>query len=940
MAFFSKHPFWVALLMALLLAGCGGSSSDPGNNGADNPPVTNPPPVSNEPITDGVDLSSTELEANQGQVFDLLKVTGLPDGSRAEDFHGEFKIAGEGQVGPGIEDSGITPALEIDNDGEVYLLVPLVNPEGATINLRVTDGTSFSRTMELEIAPLPEPVPGALEAFLDASETLIQKTAEAYGLSYPDDLQAFIDNPQSLQPEYVALVHGYHVLGNPNNPEGLRQVTFDDQERRDLERLIGHMNLLWEVEQLIEVVTDGPNLISQARPYFDLPSQKISPESGAAGAGTEKSSMLLSPPQFSQPRIYQGIVAIDGPEDLVAYMREYNIVRETQEHIEAGVQMTGRAVTVIGIGAAFVVSGPGGGAATGAAGTLATAKAVGTVVTVVGVVNGASTVVRGLFPCCIHAVDMELLPESGIVTHEDEDDPSLFLAGMTATVRSEGVDLTKEVLERAINIVGKGQVSRRLQTRFADNAFSEELIDAGTGELFNQLDLTGTEIVFEWHNVDIAGDTPEDWLDIDLEGFAATAPIFEKSPYHVDGNGMVAYRLNADRFFGNEDATDILGVRPSFDKFPLPRGHGPMPSDSKTLGANVIEVRFDPAGIRLDEPGEVVPFTVTVLNARDTEIEELTLDPEVGTINGPFNSGDDGVYEFEYEAPDELPNHSIYVSTYATSLEGVRGRATPTERRGSMRITTDAVLLDVTPPATCLDTGDTYTFEALDPLLGTPVDVTWSVDIGSITSNGTYTAASPRAPGYATVTATSTQNSDVTGTARVTLGCDCWWSGSVGGGFGQQHSHDTTSIFQNDDLAVTEIMFVGRGDVIGTRLVLETPIPAGATGTYEARTHSNIGNFTTSVMGFWGNSDWYFSTSVAPLQVHVDRHDMMDPGLEVPEGSRIMEVRVNGTVIREEVDVEAGGWRITSGQLSLTANGSYWFPPPMANMLNCSIMGW
>lgn len=934
----SKHPVLLILFTLFLLAGCGGGGGG-GSKPHTEPPPPSSPPVTNQPITEnGADLSNTGLTATQAQVFELLKITGLPEGSRAENFHGEYKLVDAGPIGPGIDDSGLAPIIEVDGDDDLYLLAPLVDPEGATINVRISDGASYSRTLTLAIAPLPEPESGALEKFLGVSEQLIKATAEAYGLVYPDDLQGFIGSPQSLPPQYVPLVHGYHVLANPNNPARLKLDDFTDEERRDLERLIGHMNLVQELERLVVAVSEEQvlDVIEEVRPYVDQPGEIISPNPSVYYAGAQKSIIHYSAPVTAEPVIWRGLLPIDSPEDLAAYMAAYNRARETQQHIEAGVTIAGTTATAIGVGAAFVASGPGGSAAVGSAGTLATAKAAGTVITVVGVANGAGIVARGFFPCCIHDIAMELIPESGIVAQEDAAEPSLILDGAKGVVRSEGVDLTKQVLERAINIIGAGKVSNGLQDRFAKNVFAEELIDAGTGALFDQLDLKGNEIIFEWRGVDLAGDKPEEWLQIDLEGFGATRPNFEL--YLAPGSGRVDYRLDAERFFGNEHAQDILRVRPKFEKYPLPLDHPGLPSDTRTVGANTIEVHFEPAGIRLDEPGEVVPFTVTVNNASNTDIElPLILTPEIGAVRGPLNnSGSNGVYEFEYVAPaDELPSHSVYVHARATSKQGVRSRGEPTERQASMRIGSDDVVLTLTPSSICLDSGDTHTFKAVDPLLGTPVEVSWSVDIGSITSNGNYTAVSPRAPGYATITATATADSDVTATAQVTLGCDCWWSGNVTGQINQSHSNDLTAIFVDDDGAIEELMFVGRNDVLGTRFALDSPIPLGQTGTYSAR--SRYGLLTTNPTEAWYNQEQLVLQPVPPLQVSVDRHEMMDPGLGVPEGSRILEMRVTGTVVRD-TPAEEGGWTRRAAQLSLSGRGSYWYNTPVAGMINCSRM--
>src|SRR5690625_3712229 len=85
----SKHPVLLILFTLLLLAGCGGVGGG-GSKPHTEPPPPSSPTVTNQPITEnGADLSNTGLTATQAQVFELLKITGLPEGSRAENFHGE-----------------------------------------------------------------------------------------------------------------------------------------------------------------------------------------------------------------------------------------------------------------------------------------------------------------------------------------------------------------------------------------------------------------------------------------------------------------------------------------------------------------------------------------------------------------------------------------------------------------------------------------------------------------------------------------------------------------------------------------------------------------------------------------------------------------------------------------------------------------------------------
>lgn len=939
------------LLLAFTLTACGGGGGGGGETPTDNdPPPTNddddgqddeddeqpdeePPAISDDPINDGdIDLSDAGLEADSAAVFDLVAVSGLPDDAVVEDLHVEYRFADdEWPIGPGVEDSGVAMMVQPDRSEQIFLLAPLVDSEGTSLKLRITDGSgSYSRTLGLAVTALPAGQDGAIEELLDATESVVRNTTEAYGMSYPDDLRDYIDSPQSIEPQFVPLIQGYQIVANPDNPNGLRSLELTDEERELMERIIVHMELIPEMRALAEYTASDDTLIDQAIPQIQSTVAYARPDDTGlmrADAGSYQT-------QASEPIIFEGLYSLSGPNQLSSYLSDYETSIIAQQNIEAGAEYAGYAVTAIGLGAAFVVSGPPGAAAASASATASSAATAALILGVVEVAGGAANVARGFVPCCIVSVDMDLDPESGMVPQEDALEPTLLLEGATATVHSDGIDLTEEVLSRALDLVSGG-FSDKMVDDYAENELSEELVEYAAGLPFDQIGFSGREIVFEWTDVDISGNDPEHWLDIRHEGFAGAEPIFERT---AGGSfTTVAYQLNADTFFGNEQSQDVLGIEPSRDEFRMGSWHPPIPGDSQTIGSNVIDVRFEPAGIRVDDPGQVTPFKVIVTGARDTGIElPLTLEPELGSVVA-LNNGDEGVYEFEYHAPDdELPAQPIYISTKATSTGGVRSRGEPSERSDSLLVSTDDALVAVQPRSICLEQGETRTFEAQDPLTGDPVDATWSADLGQISNAGNYTAPAPQSPGYATVTAT-TEEGDATATAHVAFGCTCWWQGTVSGGISESHAHSITSIFLNDQGQLTEFLFGARDDRLGSRIILDTPVNAGATGTFTGRT-THGSSFGTDPQKAWQNTDLSIVSEAVrpPLEVQITRHELIDPGLGRPEGSRIVEATVSGAVTRWEFQEETG-FVVFAGGLNISVEGNYSIAITALSqrMLNC-----
>lgn len=904
----------IALLTMLLLTGCN-SSSGGGSSGSDT--IIQPPEIADTAFArSALDLSAARLSAAEAEPFELIKINGLPAGASAEDLWVEYRLASDGwPIGPGVDDSAIGVILQQYDSSSLYLLAPVVALDGTTIKLRITDGASYSATETLSVSALPAAADGSLEHLLDITSDLVRAVSEAYGLDYPADLQSRVDNPASIEPYLLPLVSGFHALDNPDNANSLRTLALDDDSVAAVERVIAHLDLTGELADWLADVNAEDNLIADS--VQALQGQVITIDG-------QVSSNTLSRNSF-QPRLLSGSevgltmaspIPIGGPEELAHYLYQHGEIRRRQDDVEAAVQLAGIGLVAIGIGAAFVTTGPGGVVAAGSAPTvLATVTTATMALGIFDVAYGAYSLTRGTYPCCITGIDLTLSPESGRVDAEDAGDPSLELVDVRGTARGERIDLSEEILNRVFNKVGGAGVSNAMKRMDGNNDLREQLTSAGANATLQLPDsFLGLSVAFYWDDIEMIGDDADKWLGVRHEGFGGLPTLFSQLP----GSGAgIPFQLDPEGFFGNETSLDVLAIEPNRDEYRMGHWHPPVPADVAELSAEHIRIRFVPAGLRIDDANESYPFEIHVDHAEDTEIWfPLDTDPETLGIDLLSGPDDQGVYSFQYTPEgDELPPETIAVSTHAMTTDGVRGRGDPPQRRGSMLITQDPVQLAVSPRTACLESGDTQQLTATDPLLGTPVDVTWSTDRGSISGAGLYTAPGGDPGGFATITATAVEDDAVAVTTELKLGCTCWWSASIGGNYGHSYSNWSMVLTLDENDAIVGIQPTPRenSNLAGAVLTLSNPIPPGATGTFSASgTGSLQGPVSTSTT--WVN---HAGMPFTPLNVQVSRHEMLEgPG----DAARELSLTVSGM---------AGGMQpdgsIRMGNLYIELDGARWF---------------
>lgn len=204
-----------------------------------------------------------------------------------------------------------------------------------------------------------------------------------------------------------------------------------------------------------------------------------------------------------------------------------------------------------------------------------------------------------------------------------------------------------------------------------------------------------------------------------------------------------------------------------------------------TFGASgEVEVRslaitWDPSR-RQVEPGEQVTLNVVVDNAHDGRIR---ITDSLGQIDQEVDAA--GGHSLTYQVPADWDGTSIAITATSLSDTGLRDRSHPAYRGEVARtawLVGDDDSMYLEPNVTCVQEDQTVQFEVTDaPLGGDPVDVTWSAEGGSITSDGAFTAASQ--PGEATVTATSMEDPDRQVSRTLTVGpCnECRWDLTIDG---------------------------------------------------------------------------------------------------------------------------------------------------------------
>ena len=772
----------VAATGCLSSGGGGSSTQETSLPEAGDPPVQSP---------DGADLGSVALSSQTARPLHRVPLEGIPDELTSPELYAEYHE-------PDDEGTGKLPI--ISRDGELYVLTPLLNAEGTSVVLTITDGASHSKAMELTLGALPPPRAGALDELIDAYENLTRAITEGLGKDYPDEWEYWQANSFNNMPEYyVPVVRSWQAVLDPDNDASLVSRSEDAETLELLERIFAERSPASALHALADNIDNGDSMLALSGNLDFIQNNTIQ---WLDGVGPQ-SMMLQSTGAAGAGRLEAlGLPPIHGAGDLATRLSWCNEVRRGEKNLEILDETVGTYLSSI----AFF-----GSIKSGGAGQKIISKrrreALGWVSNYASGMGTLSGVAQWFLPCFITDLDTELDPADGVMRDEDEYPDQLRLADARGRAESLPVDITREVSDRLIKLVTTSAIDDMVDDIHDLHGDVSEFYQENTADVVNDYGVTpllddfldglpvGADLVFVWEDIDMIDGAAQRFLEAEVDTFgSAAAPIIEQSNTLED---RIHFRLVTPEAFSRQ--TSMVRFSTRFEEL-----EAPTQTDTRDVELRYLQLVFDPPRITLEEDStDPVPFSLTVKNSKLYDAEQpfvdmpLTLEPELGEITYlGLQSG--GRLDFEYIPPDDFPAGAIAeIRTEAIIESGIRDPANnPPPRKGMLLVARDVDLFDVVPHNTCLDGGDTHQFSAINPLSGDPVDVDWTASAGSITTDGLFTA-----PGQTTeviIEAASTGTPEITSTARVTVNqCDCWWHGRASGN-GSASDHGYTGILRHD----------------------------------------------------------------------------------------------------------------------------------------------
>lgn len=925
------------VMVLALLAACGGGSG--GGGGGSNPDPSSDTEVADvgtpaETDPDGADLSAAALASGSSRPLHRIELSGLPDGLDGSAVYARYRVL-SGDI-EGIDaDAGerLLPVFRLDDVD--YLLTPLLDADGSSIAVVVTDGVSTSEVFELSLDALPPPRTGAVTELADAMDDLLRAATETLGKTYPDEWEQWRDGSLNQMPEYLyPLMRAWHAFVDADNEKAWSAQDFDADTRRLLERILAERPIIETIEQRTAFIEgDQSTLAIAAQSPLTMSGTVMRP----VRHGVEPDPVTAN---AGERWDLDGLITINDAGELAERLDQYNEARRAERNLELFDETVGTYLA----GAALVLSAPSGGsgAAAVSAQRRAAMEAVSNIASGVGDIAGAS---RWFLPCCIARLDTELDPADGVIAQEDARVPQLALADATAVAESEGVDLTREIAERIIGKVASDlddELNDLVSDAYNDVAAAavDDYAETAITEAFLSDFPVGAAMTFIWEDIDMMAGEPQRWLEADPDTFSSAGePIIEQRDTPPE---RMEFELVTPAAFERQES--LLRFQTVFDELDTP-----VATDTREIELEYIELVFDPPRITIDDDtgADPIPFELQVRNSAlhtgdEPFVEEpLTMEPEIGTINYVDFDGDAGILGFEYTPPADFPADTIIqVSTQSTTEQGIRDPAnSPPARTGSMFITGEAQLVDIAPVSVCLDDGESQQFTALDPWTGDPVDAEWSVSSGSISADGLFTA--PSAGSEATITA-ETETESATATA-VLNDCACFWTARVsGGGYGNDARAGpiASMSLEIEDNAYAGIRFRGEGDENDTALTfeLDPPLPVDASGATSTTATFNLGNPSIEPLPtLLSLEPMVFEDpppDKPPLTVDITAREPL--GDEHPDGSVQMKGSISGSVYADTTAVQQDP---ASAYLDLRFAGPFSYAPLNSETIrNCQII--
>jgi hypothetical protein len=522
-------------------------------------------------------------------------------------------------------------------------------------------------------------------------------------------------------------------------------------------------------------------------------------------------------------------------------------------------------------------------------------------------------------------MQVELDPANGRILSEDEVANQIRLVKATGRAESAGVNLAKEAFDEVLGQIQGvfDEVAGDAIEKLPVSDITAELIPDDSDPLFQEISdrvNIGANLVLVWEDIDLTGVEPQRWLTHDADTFAgAGSPIIEQAS---TSSQRYEFKLRTPQAF--ERQSSLLRFRTNTEELPAPEA-----IDTRQISLEYIDIEFEPSVIRVDDDTpDVTTVTMTVTGANDAGIElPLQLDPDFGTIV-QTGTEENGVYTFDYTKPaGDLPSGIATVTATSIAQTGIRADINdPPLRTANLLISPLAQRFDVTPGSACLGAGDTQQFQALNPVTGEPVEVSWSADRGSINASGLYTA--PAGDGSDAITASTETNAS---SVQVTIGdCTCYFKAELSGaGVSANVVRAGLSYLAlgRDDTTHNQLRFFGQetspDNTTGIILELDPPLLIGASGSLSTTTRSS---------GFVGGERYVLFGPDGPLPaltVDITRRTPIATGVT---GSVALEGRVYGSV--NVARNEAPPDNLVPAYLNVEFNGIYTIPTA-GPALNC-----
>ncbi len=274
-----------------------------------------------------------------------------------------------------------------------------------------------------------------------------------------------------------------------------------------------------------------------------------------------------------------------------------------------------------------------------------------------------------------------------------------------------------------------------------------------------------------------------------------------------------------------------------------------------------IQLQIDPADTHI-APGKQKTFTVTVEKA--THPEQVAIDGSVqlqGEATIAYAGG--STHHVTYTAP-AAPNNAVpdLLTVVDVATTGARASGESQDRNAIAVIHFASVT--IAPRSGCVDTGDTLKFSVAVEGLDDEA-VVWDASVGTITSDGLYTAPQTRpADGMASITATSVEDAGLADTVTVNIGCGCTFSLSIAGNTVTSDTGYTMTFYSPPDGTVTP-------DGILTQIRIDQPATGRLVSMFPDGSPAAPGMFSVDLSGSIGlmPPDFVYYTADADPPAHV-----------------------------------------------------------------------